>query len=194
MRRLYAVVVSLFPRQLRNNYGADMKLLFADMLDDPDVSRWRIWRGILGDLANLTGGLRLGAVFGFLVVLMWLANRSIDVGARDPGSAGPLGLIALLFVAVGFIGSRRSGTFAGGIMTGFTAGLISALTVPGDYLLFGIFPFYDMMSFVFTMAISAAVVMLLATAGALLSGIPSHRHRLGRSVGAFFAAWRQIPS
>jgi hypothetical protein len=171
MRRLYAVVVSLFPRQLRNNYGADMKLLFDDMLDDPDVSRWRIWRGILGDLANLTGGLRLGALFGFLVVLMWLANRSIDVGARDPGSAGPLGLIALVFVAVGFVGSRRSGTFAGGIMTGFTAGLISALTVPGEYLLFHSFPFYDVKDFVLTYAIAVAVVMFFVSIGAVLGGV-----------------------
>jgi hypothetical protein len=158
-----------------------MKLLFGDLLNDPTVTRRRMWSIVVGDLANVTSGLRVGALFGFLVVLVWLANRSIDVGARDPGTAIPLGLIALLFVGVGFAGARTSGTFSGGIGTGFTAGLISALTVPGDYLLFGIFPFYDIAAFVFTMTISAAVVMLLAAAGALLSEIP---RRVRRGVAA----------
>lgn len=36
-------------------------------------------------------------------------------------------------------------------MVSFVAGLVSAITVPGDYLLFHNFPFYDLMSLVLTM-------------------------------------------
>jgi hypothetical protein len=148
-----------------------MKLLFADLLNDPAVSRRRIWSIVLGDLANVSGGLRVGALFGFLVILIWLANRSVDVGARDPGTAVPLGLIALLFVAAGCAGSHRSGTFAGGVMTGFAAGLISALAVPGEYLLFHSFPFYDVKDFVLTNAVAFAVVMFFVSIGAVLGGV-----------------------
>ena len=96
----------------------------------------------------------LGALFGLLVVLIWWVNRS-DVIPFDP-TAG-LVLIGLMFVAAGFFG---------GLSAGFVAGCVGALTVPGDYLLFKTFPFYDPMSFVMTMAVSATVVMLLVTLGA----------------------------
>jgi hypothetical protein len=158
-----------------------MKLLFADLLSDPAVSRRRIWSIVLGDLANVSGGLRVGTLFGFLVVIIWLANRSIDVGARDPGTAVPLGLIALLFVAAGFAGSRRSGTFAGGVVTGFAAGLISALTVPGEHWLFHTFPFYDVKDFVLTYAIASAIVMCLGSIGAVLAIVRGHQPRMDRS-------------
>ena len=113
------------------------------------------------------GNLVLGALFGFLVVVTWWVNRS-DVIPFDPTLG--LVLIALMFVAAGFFGAVRSGRFAGGLSAGFVAGCIGAVTVPADYLLFRIFPFYDPLSFVLTMAISAAVVMILACAGALLVG------------------------
>jgi hypothetical protein len=99
----------------------------------------------------------LGAVFGLLVLLIWWVNRS-DVIPFDP-TAGLI-LIGLMFVATGF---------SGGLTAGFVAGCVSALTVPGDYVLFKTFAFYDPMSFVMTMAVSATVVMLLVTLGA---GIP----------------------
>ncbi len=104
----------------------------------------------------------LGALFGLLVLVIWWVNRS-DVIPFDP-TAG-LVLIALTFVAAGF---------AGGIWAGFVAGCIGALTVPGDYLLFKIFPFYDPMSFVMTMAVSATVVMLLVTLGAGIRRFVAH--------------------
>jgi hypothetical protein len=124
----------------------------------------------------------LGAVFGLLVLLIWWVNRS-DVIAFDP-TAG-LVLIGLMFVAAGF---------SGGLTAGFVAGCVSALTVPGDYLLFGNFPFYNLRSFVMTMATAAVVVMLLAAIGALLPRLGTHRKRLGRSIQAFVSAWRTIPS
>jgi hypothetical protein len=100
------------------------------------------------------GNLLVGALFGFLVVLIWWVTRS-DVVPFDLTLG--LVLIALMFVAAGF---------AAGIPAGFVAGCISAITVPGDYVLFKTFPFYDPMSFVMTMAVSATVVMLLVTLGA----------------------------
>jgi len=128
------------------------------------------------------GNVALGALFGLPVLAIWWVTRS-DVIPFDP-TAG-LVLIALMFVAAGF---------SGGLSAGFVAGCVGALTVPGDYLLFGNFPFYNLRSFVMTMATAAAVVMLLAAIGALLPRLGKHRERLGRSIHAFVAAWRTIPS
>ena len=124
----------------------------------------------------------LGALFGLLVLLIWWVNRS-DVIPFDP-TAG-LVLIALMYVAAGF---------SGGLSAGFVAGCVGALTVPGDYLLFANFPFYNLGSFVMTMSAAAAVVMLLAAIGALLPRLGTHRNRLGTSIQAFITAWRTIPS
>jgi hypothetical protein len=190
MKRLYAFVVALHPRRFRREYGTDMKLLFADLLDDPAVSKRQIWAIIFDDVANLTRGVRIGALFGLLVVLIWLANRSIDIGPHDPPVAMGVGLMALLFVAAGFIGARRSGNIAGGIWVGFVAGLVSSVTVPGDYWLFG-YAIPGLNGTILTLGIAAAVVMILATVGALLPGFTTHRLRVGRSIGAFVGAWRQ---
>jgi FtsH-binding integral membrane protein len=186
--RLYGLVVAIYPRRLRKEYGADMKLVFNDLLEDPNMSRRRTWSIVLSDIVDLIGGLWLGPLFGFLVVLIWWVVRS-DIYPFDPNLG--LVLIAALFVAAGFTGTRRSGSFAGGMGAGFVAGLISAITVPGDYWLFGTFPFYDAISFVGTMAISAAVVMLLVTIGSELATFKTHRGRMRRGIWAFVGAWRR---
>jgi hypothetical protein len=120
-----------------------------------------------------------GALLGVLVVVIWWVNRS-DVVPFDPTLG--LVLIGLMFVAAGFVGALRSNSFAGGISSGFAAGCIGALTVPGDYLFFRIFPFYDPASFALTMAASVAVVMFLATVGAGLA-TSAVRRRLLPSTG-----------
>lgn len=138
------------------------------------------------------GNLVLGALFGVPVVVIWFAVRS---EMFDP-AAGVV-VIALLFVCAGFVGARRSRTLAGGLWVGFVAGLVSAVTVPGDYLFFGVapyFPFFDVFLLADTMAIAAGAVMLLATVGGLLPRLSNHRDQLGRAMHAFVAAWRQIPS
>src|SRR5260370_38311070 len=124
----------------------------------------------------------IGVVFALLFLVIWWVNR-FDVIPFDP-TAG-LVLIGLMFVAAGF---------SGGLSAGFVAGCVGALTVPGDYLLFGNFPFYNLRSFVMTMATAAVVVMLLAAIGALLPRLGKHRERLGRSIHAFLAARRTNPS
>jgi hypothetical protein len=135
----------------------------------------------------------LGALFGLPVLAIWWVTRS-DVIPFDP-TAG-LVLIALMFVAAGFFGALLGGGFAGGISAGFVAGCVSALAVPGDYVFFHSNPYFlfDVAVLVDTMTMAAAAVMFLATAGALLPGLGTHRKRLGRSIRAFVTAWRTIPS
>jgi hypothetical protein len=65
-------------------------------------------------------------------------------------------------------------------VTGFAAGLISALTVPGEYWLFHTFPFYDVKDFVLTYAIASAIVMCLVSIGALLAVMRGHQPRMDR--------------
>ena len=138
------------------------------------------------------GGLRfgalLGALFGALVVLTWYVGCT-DIVPLDLSVS--LALISALFVAAGFVGARRSGTLAGGIWVGLVAGVVSGVTVPSDDLMFHNFPFYQLKSLVFTMAISAAVVMLFVILGASLPGFSRYRHRVGHSFGAFAGAWRE---
>jgi hypothetical protein len=188
VQRVYAMVVSLYPRRFRQEYSAEMKLAFNDLLDDPDVSGRRVWWSVLGDIANLMRGSWLGALFAFPVVVIWWAARS-DVVPFDP-SLG-LVLIVALFVAAGFTGAWRSGSVAGGIGVGFVAGLVSAVTVPGEYWLFGTPLFGDVTFLVGSMAMSAAVVMLLVSVGVGLATFKTKRGRMRRSIHGFVAAWRQ---
>ena len=122
-----------------------------------------------------------------LVVLTWYVGCT-DIVPLDLSVS--LALISALFVAAGFVGVRRSGALAGGIWVGLVAGVVSGVTVPSDDLMFHNFPFYQLKSLVFTMAISAAVVMLFVILGASLPGFSRYRHRVGRSFGAFAGAWR----
>lgn len=185
--RAYAILVAMYPRAIRDEHGTEMKLVFHDLLRDPEERTPDLMRRVLGDLRYLIGGASLGALFGILILAIWFIVRSDVVPfGREEGAW----FIALLFAAAGFAGRLRSGTVAGAIWTGFLTGLISGLTVPGDYWLFHNSPFYDAFSFVAMSALETAVVMFLVVIGALLPGLPTHRHRIGRSIGAFLAAWR----
>jgi hypothetical protein len=128
----------------------------------------------------------IGVVLGALVVFIWWVVRS-DVYPLDR-TAG-LALIALLLVSAGLLGTIRSGTVAGGIQVGLVAGVVGALTVPGEYLLFdGYRP--DAASMVLSVASSTAVVVTLAAAGAALPTLPRHIRRLGRAIQGFAAGWK----
>ena len=108
----------------------------------------------------------IGGVLGTLVLFIWWVVRS-DVYPLDP-TAG-IALIALVFMAAGFIGTQRSRSLAGGIRVGFVAGLASALTVPAEYLLFSSRPYgSDATSTLVSIAASAAVVLLPTTCPASL--------------------------
>jgi hypothetical protein len=63
--RVYGLLVDLYPKPFREQFGWSMKQNFRDLLDDPDMSTSRIWLGVLRDLgssffqehlADLTGG------------------------------------------------------------------------------------------------------------------------------------------
>ena len=63
--RVYGLLVDLYPKPFREQFGWSMKQTFRDLLDDPDMPTSRIWLGVLRDLsgsffqehlADLTGG------------------------------------------------------------------------------------------------------------------------------------------
>jgi 2TM domain-containing protein len=69
--QIYGLVVALYPKTFRERYGPAMRLVFQDLLHDPEMPLWRIWFSVLRDLrgsflhehlANLTGGLSMSAV------------------------------------------------------------------------------------------------------------------------------------
>jgi hypothetical protein len=134
------------------------------------------------------GNALLGALFGAPFVYVWFAARS-----EMTDTTAALVVIAILFVVAGSVGARRSGSMAGGALAGFAAGAMSALTVPGDYLLFHTapyFPFFDTVALLDTLATAAAAVMLLATAGAALARITNVRGRMRGGVRGFLDGWR----
>jgi hypothetical protein len=63
--RVYGLLVDLYPKPFRQQFGSSMKQTFRDLLDDPDIPTSRIWLSVLRDLrsslfhehlADLTGG------------------------------------------------------------------------------------------------------------------------------------------
>jgi hypothetical protein len=120
----------------------------------------------------------VGVVLGALILVIWWVVRS-DVYPLDR-SAG-LALIASVFVSAGLLGGIRSGTVAGGVQVGLVTGVVSALTVPGEYLLFDVYR-PDAASIVVSVASSTTVVLTLAAAGAALTTLPKQLHRLGRAI------------
>jgi len=62
--RIYGLLVGLYPKRFRDQFGWSMKQTFRDLLDDPEMPTSRIWLSVLRDLsssffhehfANLTG-------------------------------------------------------------------------------------------------------------------------------------------
>lgn len=185
--RAYALLVDTFPRHFRYEYGDAMKLLFRELLDDPEVSTADLMRRVLADARYAAGGILLGAVLGSLVVLIWYVVRSDGV-PYDPNAAYLQ--IMLLFLVSGLAGRLRSGAASGGLMVGFVAGVVSALfVVPGESWIFHTGD-SDPASFVFRWGFAAMFVMALVLVGATMNGLPSLRHRAGRGLRAFVNAWR----
>jgi hypothetical protein len=142
-------------------------------------------------LANLIGGLsmtrdrfltpallRSGAVFGCAVLLIWITFRSLHLfGGTETNPQGwaavrdVLRLAApwLLFAPAGYVGARTAGTFSGGIKAGLVTGVIAALTIPGDYLLFHKWIPGGVVSVIITLTASAVVAMFFAAIGAALA-------------------------
>ena len=172
-----------------------MRLVFRDLLYDPSVPRRRVFRCFMADLVHALGsGLLLGTTIGCGMLLIWYITRS-----DQPIDLNPMFSVAsiiVLLLAAGFIGARLSGSVIGGVWPGFVAGLIAALSIPGDAWIFGMWGFFDLPSLLFTMMSEAASVMLVVTAGAvfanlssLRANLPSLQQRIRRSARAFLDAW-----
>lgn len=165
-------------------------MTMSDMLDDPAVSRRRIWTAIVSDASNLMGGsVRLGVVLGVLILAIWAANRAVDLGAADPNPNVSFALIALIFVVAGYTGARRSGSFFAGVGVGIVAGAVSALSFPGDYL-FG-HPWFADSMFIGVLVISLGEGLSLVMLGALVARFTDIRTRVRRKSIAVAAAWRE---
>lgn len=184
--RVYEVVIAAHPRIFRTLYGEACKLMLNDMLKDPSVPRWRVWLAILDDLANmLRGGVRLGLVFGLLVLAIVFARRAFEpVGFYlDPNVA--LLLIGFVYALAGFTGARRYG-FLRGVGVGVVAGAVSALAFATD-------PvgrqFTNSEAFVGIIVMSIAEGMSLVVLGAIVATFGDLQRRVRRSAVAFGSAW-----
>ncbi len=189
--KLYEVVIAVYPKDFRARYRNDMRDLFQDLVDDPEIR--------LHDLATLTlvdllGGVamhgrmfRRAVLFGCLVLDMWIIGRSFHLGLYlgVPVVATPF----FVFVVAGYVGARSTHSFFGGMATAFLTGLVSALTVPGDFLLFHSFPFYDLWSFAFSMAMATAFCIAPAMLGVTIARFSDIQNRLRRSTVAFAKSW-----
>jgi hypothetical protein len=150
--RIYGLVVALYPRAFRERYGAPMRLVFRDLLEDSQVPSRRIWLGVLGDLrssllrehaANFRGGLsmtrdrllsdaviRSGALFGCAVLLIWITFRSFHLfggsETNPQGWAMVRDFLRLLAPWLLFASAGYVGARAGGTFSGgLKAGLVT---------------------------------------------------------------------
>jgi hypothetical protein len=198
-RYFYGLVLTLYPKAFREEFGAEMRLVFRELAQDPTIRpidlAWRAVQDLCGGVAMLrdrkpnTAVVRWSAMFGCAVLVMWITGRTLH-----PGHYVGVPLIAtpfLLFVLVGFIGARITKTFSGGLWAGFLTGLISAISVPGDLVLFHSFPFYDVLSFALSMAMAASFCMFPTVAGSFIANFSDLLSRARSGVGAFGTAWRQ---
>jgi len=184
--------MAVYPKEFRAAYSSEMRIVFRDLNDDPEIRRRDFAIRILGDL---WGGvtmqdvpIRRAVLFGCIVLDMWIIGRTFHPGLYlgVPLVATPF----LVFAAAGFVGARSTYSFSGGMATAFLAGLIASLTVPGDYLLFHIFPFYNLRDFLLAMAMVATFCMVPAAFGAAVARFGDIQHRVRRSAVAFASAWR----
>jgi hypothetical protein len=200
-QRIYSLILTVYPKEFRNEFGAEMKLLFLDLAQDPDIRpldlTWRAVKDFCGGIAMLLNQrpnmtvIRWSALFGFAELALWITGRTLHPGlyVGVPLVATPF----LLFVVVGYAGGRITKTFVGGLTAGFLTGLIGAISMPGDYLLFHSFPFYDIGSFVLAIAMMASFCMGPAALGSFIANFIGLLDRARRGARAFGSAWRQDP-
>jgi hypothetical protein len=143
-QRLHGLVIALHPRAFRDEFGEEMRIVMKDLLEDPDVTRRRVWLAMLGDLGNaMNGGVKLGVISGVVILAICVANRAVDLGAADPSPNISFAVIALILIAAAYSGTRRGGLLRG-IGVGVVAGAVSSLSFAADYL-FGFRWFSDPM-------------------------------------------------
>lgn len=152
--RLYARFLALYPRRFRHEYGAALRQVFRDLLDDPTVPRWRLWLAVLTDLpgsvlpehvANMMGGngmdtaawtrnanVRRGAAIGLALGIVWtvynVTNNALNLDAT--GYAVQNNGLTVVFVLLsglsGFVGARCAGTVRAGVSTGVVTAFVGS--------------------------------------------------------------------
>ena len=194
--RLYGLVMMSYPRAFRRQYETDMRVLFRELLRDPEVGRLQLAGMMLRDLGN--GAARpehfpsrrqaaQSAAFGLSIVVFSIAAQLFHPGAYLGVSLVPVPFIA--FIAAAFWGARRTRSFAGGMWVAVIIGVVASTMVLWDWLLFASFPFYDVYSFVLAMLMVAGFCLgpaiIGAIAGALtLSGAGSRHEETPKSLPA----------
>jgi hypothetical protein len=186
--RLYAVVVALHPRAFRIEYGEEMKLMLNDMLKDPQTPRWRVWVALVDDIGNmLGGGVRLGTIYGLLILFFFIAFRATERLEMYPRPELTLFLIAATYILAGFTGARRAG-FVRGVGAGIVAGAVSSLAFPADSFLSG-HQWMGSRMFIGILLISIAEGTSLVVLGATVARFGDIQRRVRRSAVAFGSAW-----
>jgi hypothetical protein len=178
--RLYGLILLTYPREFRDAYEDDMRLVFRELLRDSSVGRMKLAGLMLRDLANgIASAERLpsrrlvvrSAMFGLLTV-----GFAVAAGAFHPGldlgfSVLPIPFIA--YIPAAFWGARIAGRFSDGMWVCLVMGLVSSTTVLWDKLLFNNFPFYDAGSFALTMLMAAGFCIVPAIIGATAGSVAS---------------------
>lgn len=186
--RAYAVVVALHPRGFRAKYGEEMKLMLNDMLKDPQIPRWRVWIALIDDIGNmLGGGVRLGVFFGSFVLLAVLAHYALGGAGHYAFPELTLLVIAFAYLAVGFVGARRSG-FVRGCAAGVVAGMVSTLAFPIVAAFTGR-TYWESEMFIGILIVSTAEGLSLVAIGAIAATFGDIQRRVRRSSVAFAKAW-----
>jgi hypothetical protein len=189
-RWMYSLVIATYPRRFRDEYASEMRIVFNDLMLDvrPSDLALRLLKDLWGGIRMNGSFIRRGVVLGFLVLGMWIVGRTLH-----PGLYLGIPLVAtpfLFFIVVGFIGARMSSSFSGGITLALLTGLVSAVSVLGDYVLFNFLPFNNLYEFVLSMTMAGSFCLAPATLGAALARLPDIQRRVRRSTAAFAGAWK----
>jgi len=172
--RLYGLVMLTYPRAFRLQYETEMRLVFRELLNDRDVSRWQIVRMMVVDaIAGLVRPERIpssdavkhGVLFGLMTVAFSIAAQAWHPGAYVGVPLVPVPFLAFLFAA--FWGARRTRSFGGGMTVALVMGAISSTMLLWDKLLFGLFPFYSVYDFALNFAMVASFCLVPGLIGAI---------------------------
>lgn len=160
--------------------------MFRELVHDPNIGWMQLAGLMLRDLANgITRPERLpsrqlvfrSAMYGLVIVCFAIAARLFHPGNYLGVSVIPIPFLA--YIPAAFWGARISGRFSGGIWVCVVMGAVSSTMVLWDKLLFNNFPFYDAMSFIFSMLIGAAFCVVPAMIGSV-AGVASSQVRAPR--------------
>lgn len=178
--RLYRLILLTYPREFRNAYENEMRLLFRELLHDPTVGRMQLAGLMLRDLANGIARaerlpsrqlIRRSALYGLLVVGFAIAGGAFHPGLDAGFSVIPIPFLA--YIPAAFWGARMTGRFSDGMWVCVVMGAVSSTMVLWDKLLFNDFPFNDAWSFALSMLMAAGFCIVPAMIGSVAGATSS---------------------